>query len=170
MAETLHDLICEHCGKEFQRTSRQLSSSRCKGVKQMFCGRSCSVSYQNKTVGHGEHRSAIEYWLEKRLKEKYPQVEVLYGDKKTIGSELDIYIPAWKVGIELHGRQHYEPIWGEDVLAQTQKNDAEKRNACVKAGINLIEVDMSKMSAMKKDPEFLRICEEVYAIFDQRVL
>ena len=166
---TMFEFICSECAQEFSREKRQVSSSIAKNVKNYFCSRSCSVSFNNKHYGHGEHRSAIEYWLESRIKEKYPQVEVLFGDKKTIGSELDIYIPAWKVGIELQGRQHYEPIWGEDILAQTQKNDAEKRKACIEAGIHLIEVDMSKMAAMKRDPEFLRICEEVYGVFESRI-
>jgi hypothetical protein len=166
---TMFEFICTNCAQEFSREKRQVSSSIAKNVKNYFCGRSCSVTYQNKTVGHGEHRSAIEYWLESRIKEKYPQIEVLFGDKKTIGSELDIYIPSINTAIELQGRQHYEPIWGQDILDQTQKNDVEKRNACAKAGIKLIEVDMSKMTAMKRDPEFLRICEEVYGVFDSIV-
>lgn len=163
---TYLDFICSECAQEFSREKRQVSSSIAKKVKNFFCSRSCSVTFQNKHIGHGEHRSAIEYWLEQRIKEKYPNVTVLFGDKKTIGSELDIFFPKHKIAIELQGRQHYEPIWGEDILAQTQKNDAEKRKACLEAGIHLIEVDMSKMAAMKKDPEFLRICEEVYGIVE----
>lgn len=164
---TILEFICTNCAQEFQREKRQVSSSIAKNVKNYFCGRSCSVSYQNKTVGHGEHRSFIEKWLESRIKEKYPNMEVLYGDKKTIGSEIDIYLPVHKIGIELQGKQHYEPIWGQDILEQTQKNDEQKRIAAKEKGINLIEIDMRNLGSYKRDPEFVRICEEVYSILDK---
>ena len=169
MAETMHELVCEECGVEFTRSSRQLSSSRCKGVKNFFCTRSCGVSFNNKHYGHGDKRSFIEKWLESRIKEKFPGLLVKYNDKETIGSELDMFIPLFNLAIELQGKAHYENVWGQDILEATQKNDEEKRRVCKEKGIELIEINMSKMNAVKRDPEFMKITDQVFSLIDGRL-
>lgn len=166
---TMIEFVCTHCAKEFSREKRQVSSSIAKGVKNYFCGRSCSVSYQNKTVGHGNARSFIEKWLEGRIKEKWPTLEVLYNDKTTIGSELDIFIKSFNLGIELQGKTHYQVIYNQEVLDRTQANDELKRKVCKEKGIELIEIDMSKMNSIKKDPEFIKIVEQVFNIIQNKI-
>ena len=166
---TIHDLICFYCGSEFQREQRQVSSSLCKNVKNFFCTRSCSVSHQNKTVGHGEHRSFIEKWLQSRISEKWPSLEVSYNNKSTIGSELDLWFPSLNLAIELNGKTHYQVIYNEEVLRKTQKNDEEKRQKCKEKGIELLEVDMSKMNSIKRDPEFMKIVDLVFDAIQSRV-
>jgi len=79
-------------------------------------------------------------FIEPRLIEYYPKLEIEFN-KKTIGSELDIYIPELSLGFEINGAFHYDIIFGERVLEHTQRNDAEKRNLCKKAGIKLVEID-----------------------------
>ena len=58
------------------------------------------------------------------------------------GLELDIWIPACRIGIEYQGEQHFQSIghWGGDKkLIEQQARDDRKRQICAKEGITLIE-------------------------------
>ena len=55
--------------------------------------------------------------------------------------ELDFYIPSKKIAIECQGIQHFEPInfWGgSKKLEYIKKLDEDKKNKCLKEGIELI--------------------------------
>lgn len=56
--------------------------------------------------------------------------------------ELDIHIPALKLGIEYMGKQHYEPIeffGGQLGLEKTKARDEKKRRTCRKHGLEVID-------------------------------
>lgn len=61
--------------------------------------------------------------------------------------EIDIWISELQLGIEYQGEQHYPEAFrvgmfgGEDESKSLHKRDAEKREACAKAGILLLEFD-----------------------------
>ena len=160
---TIIEFICTNCANEFSREKRQVSSSIAKNVKNYFCSRSCNVSYNNKHKDHGDMRSSIEIWIEGRVRELFPQLEVHFNRKDAIEAELDIYVPSLRLAFEVNGRSHYEPIWGEDVFSKTLLNDQAKVEACKRLGIELIVVDAGKFSAIKKDPNFEKI---VYSVID----
>lgn len=53
--------------------------------------------------------------------------------------ELDLYIPSLGIAFEYQGQQHYQKsIFGDK--GEQQIRDSEKKEACKKAGITLIEV------------------------------
>ena len=59
--------------------------------------------------------------------------------------EIDHYLQKHKIGFEVQGIQHYEPIdyWGgEEELAVTKERDRLKRTLCEKRGVRLIEYDL----------------------------
>lgn len=59
------------------------------------------------------------------------------------GLELDIWIPAHRLGIEYQGQQHYKAIsaWGgESALVTLQERDRRKRAMCQDHGVALLEV------------------------------
>lgn len=59
-----------------------------------------------------------------------------------VRQELDIYVPAIKLGIEYQGIQHYKPITlfgGDEGLKYRKDLDQRKRELCAKNGIKLIE-------------------------------
>ena len=87
--------------------------------------------------------------MEDQLKIIYPELEILYCDKTTINSELDIYIPSLKLAFELNGIFHYEPIYGESRLNQIQNNDNRKFQACIENGIELCIIDTSQHKYVK---------------------
>ncbi|MBN4050257.1 hypothetical protein JYT28_00715 [Desulfobulbus sp. AH-315-M07] len=60
--------------------------------------------------------------------------------------ELDVFVPARNIGFEYQGEQHFIaiPFWGgEAALRQQQNRDQEKRRACKRLGIRLVEVHYS---------------------------
>jgi hypothetical protein len=114
-----------------------------------FCSRSCSATYNNTHKTKGNRRSKLEKWLEEQLTVLYLELEILYSNKTTINSELDIYIPSLKLAFELNGIFHYEPIYGEDKLNQIQNNDNRKFQACLEKGIELCIIDTSQHKYVK---------------------
>lgn len=82
----------------------------------------------------------------------FSPLEVLhrYRGKELQGLELDIWVPALRLGIEYQGEQHYKEIkaWGGlDGLKIRKANDARKRQLCAEAGYNLVEfVHSEKLS------------------------
>lgn len=73
--------------------------------------------------------------------------DYIYREKSLPGiSEIDIYIPKLKVGIECQGKQHFEPVDfnGEGIDAATEnftkqvERDRKKKNECEKQGIRLL--------------------------------
>ena len=134
---------CNHCNVPY-RANKSISK---------FCSGSC----RSKSLGLHEHahnksglsRSKIELYIEKKLTDDFPKLEIKFNDKKTIGSELDIYFPTLKLGIELNGIFHYIPVYGQDVLDKTQNRDKQKIQKCADLNINLIIVDLGNCGFTK---------------------
>jgi len=139
-------LNCLNCNKSFFRALTYIKKSKSKNY---FCSKSCSATYNNLHKKYGVRRSKLEKWLEQQLNELYSNLEILYNDKSTINSELDIYIPSLKLAIEINGIFHYEPIFGESKLQQIQNNDQRKHQACYEQGIEILWIDTSSLKYFK---------------------
>ena len=139
--------ICANCGKTISVKPSCLSKSK---SGNHFCCKSCSVTYNNKHKKYGTRRSKLEEYLEKKLTELYPELEIKYNSKEEICSELDIYIPKYKLAFELNGIFHYEPIFGLDRLQKTQKNDINKFQLCQENNISLCVIDTSSLKYFKE--------------------
>lgn len=129
---------CQLCKNEFYKRNLEIKKS-----PNNFCSKSCAAIFNNKNKTHGTRRSKLEIYLEQKLKEIYPNLEILFNSKKAINSELDIYIPSLKLAFELNGIFHYEPIFGNKKLNQTQNNDSNKFQKCQEKGISLCIIDTS---------------------------
>ena len=136
--------IVKPCGNCGNLVIRNISSSKTKSGN-VFCTHSCSATYSNTHKTTGCRRSKLEKWLERRLTELYPELDIHFNRKDTIKSELDIYIPALKTAFELNGIFHYEPIYGSDKLNQIQNNDSRKIQTCLEQGIELCIIDITDM-------------------------
>lgn len=149
---------CKHCGKEFFKRLGQI-----KKTKNHFCNHSCSATYHNTHKNYGSRRSKLEIYLQEKLMLKYPNTQILYNDKSTINSELDIFIPSLFLAFELNGIFHYEPIYGEKKLQQIKNNDSRKFQACLQKNIELCIIDTSELKYFKKDKadKFLKIIENI---------
>jgi very-short-patch-repair endonuclease len=131
--------------------------------KNNFCSSSCAAIYNNTHKTYGTRRSKLEKYLEEKLKEKYPKLDIHFNRKDAINSELDIYIPSLKLAFELNGIYHYEPIHGPEKLASVQNNDQRKFQACLERGIELCIIDTSSIKHFKENKanKFLNIIIEI---------
>jgi len=138
-------LSCKTCNKDI--TKKPCDKKR---TNNDFCSKSCAAKHNKNVHPNGSNRSKFEIWIETRLTELYPNLEIHYNRKDAINSELDIYIPSLKLAVELNGIYHYEPIWGEEKLKYTQNNDQRKFQACLENKIELCIIDSSKISYIKE--------------------
>lgn len=153
---------CFNCGKPVFRQPCEINHIKNKHNR-AFCNQSCSAIYNNAHKSHGTTVSKLELWLQSQLSILYPELEILYNDKTTINSELDIYIPSLKLAFELNGIFHYEPIYGQETLDRIQNNDDRKFQACIERGIKLCIIDSSgqKRFTEKSSIPFLSIITNI---------
>ncbi len=135
------DTNCKECGKDITvafYTWKKNKNNNC------FCGYSCCAKFNNKNKATGYNRSKMEIYLEAKIKEKYPLLNMICNDNKALsGLELDFYFPDLKLGIELNGITHYEPIYGLDRFTRSQDSDKRKMIGCFELGIELAVIDIS---------------------------
>lgn len=141
---SMQNVSCVNCGTTFKKKPSEIQRS-----PNHFCSKSCSGTYNNKNKKYGIRRSKLEVWLEEQLTILYPELEVHYNRKDTIGSELDIFIPSLNLAVELNGIFHYEPIFGVNKLQKIQENDQSKTKACIEHKIDLCIIDVSAFKHFK---------------------
>jgi hypothetical protein len=139
------------------------SNSEIKKHSNHFCCKSCAATYNNKNKQTGTRRSKLEVWLEEKLISIYPNLDIHFNRKDTIGSELDIYIPSMNLAFEMNGIFHYEPIFGQDKLEQIQNNDSNKFQKCQEKNISLCLIDTSgqKRFTEKSSQKYLDIITQI---------
>jgi len=137
---------CSCCNTVYFRTPSQLKKSKSGNG---FCSQSCAATYNNTHKTTGTRISKLEVWIQSKLDELYPNLEIHYNRKEAINSELDIYIPLLNLAFELNGVFHYEPIFGVDKLQKIQENDQSKSKACYDAKIDLCIIDTSNQKYVK---------------------
>lgn len=138
-------VTCKECGKSFTKYLSEIERS-----PNHFCSRSCSAKYGNKHKKFGTTRSKLEKYIEKQLTNIYPNLTILFNDRKIINSELDIYIPSLNLAFEINGIFHYEPIFGQEKLDKIQSNEKYKIQTCLKNNIELYIIDTSQQKSFKE--------------------
>lgn len=91
-----------------------------------------------------------EFWKSEtelfyKIKEMFSGEEIIqHGQPLWLGEQhLDIYFPIKNIGIEYHGRQHFEPIdffGGEEGFKKNVERDQRKKKLCEKHSCHLIIV------------------------------
>lgn len=140
-------LNCSNCKKEINRTPAQIKDSK---SNNHFCSKSCAAQYNNTHKTKGNRRSKLEIYLEQKLTELYPKLYIDYNKTNAINSELDIYIPSFKLAFQLNGIFHYEPIYGKEKLNRIQNNDNRKFQACAEKEIELCIIDTTSQKYFKE--------------------
>jgi len=93
-------------------------------------------------VGEGWVSETLLY---KRLANEFPETPVIqHGSPHWLGRQhLDIWFPDWRLAVEYHGIQHFEPVeffGGEEVFKSTQERDARKARLCEQNSATLFVV------------------------------
>lgn len=138
---------CKNCKLIFNKKLKHINKTT-----NHFCTKSCASKYNSthrKPRIKGTVRSKLEVYIEEQLTNLYPNLEIHYNKRDTIGMELDIYIPSLNIAFELNGIFHYEPIYGKDKLERTIINDLSKSKACHEAKIDLCVIDTSQQKYVK---------------------
>ncbi|MCX6096742.1 MAG: hypothetical protein NT125_08575 [Candidatus Bipolaricaulota bacterium] len=97
-------------------------------------------------VGEGWVSETLLSMLVSRL---LPESEMLRHQRPEWleGLELDIYLPALRLGIEYQGQQHFHPVeaWGgKSAPARVRLHDARKAELCRAADVILVTVDYTE--------------------------
>lgn len=135
--EKVVSVECKNCKKNF---SKPLSAVK-RTNNNNFCSRSCSATHNNKNKSTGTRVSKLEKYVQVKLTELFPLLDIKYNNVSCIQSELDIYIPSLNLAFELDGIFHSVPIYGEERFKRQKANDILKNEKCHNLGINLIRID-----------------------------
>lgn len=157
------DSIIEYDKYRQKESDKRYQFKRGKSNYKFFCSSSCAATFNNTHKTTGIRKSKLESYLETKLTELYPNLEIDFNKKCAIDSELDIYIPKLKIAFELNGILHYEPIYGEEKLSQILKNDSRKIKACLDKDIELhiIDVTQQKYFRVKTSLPYLKIITDI---------
>lgn len=132
--------LCEECQIPIMVRKWQYDN-----YNHFFCSYHCSAKFRAKNKKTGDNRSKIEEFIELKIKEKFPDLILLTNDRQLLnGLELDFYFPSLKIGIELNGITHYEPIYGIDRLTRSKDSDKRKMILCNEIGIELAVINISQ--------------------------
>jgi hypothetical protein len=158
-------LICTQCSTivSYEKAKDRIRNRRFKEYNNIFCSKSCAAKYNNTHKKTGNRRSKLEIWLESKLIDLYPDLEIHFNRKDAINSELDIFFPTLKLAFELNGIYHYEPIHGIELLTRIKSNDNRKFQACIEQDIELCIIDASSLSYFKEQnaQPFLSIIQNI---------
>lgn len=145
LRDTRIEIPCNNCGKIIKKQIRMT-----KKFKFSYCSQSCAAIYHNKHKTGGGLRSRMEKYIEQRLKNDYPYLNILLNDRLTVGIELDFFIPSMKLAFEINGIFHYEPIFSTESFEKIQNRDKQKMIRCYEQNIELCVIDISKFGYYKE--------------------
>lgn len=147
---------CMRCGKKLVRLKCKIKPSG-----RIFCGYSCMAKWNMSHKTKSYRRSKLEMYIEKRLREEFPDLKIEFNNRIQIKSELDIFFPDLKLAFELNGIFHYEPIFSPEHLQSVQNNDERKFQACLEQGIELCVIDTSGQKKASQMEKYYLIVKEI---------
>lgn len=125
--QTQIQVSCKTCGKEFMKHQCYIKRS-----DHDFCSVECSAK-------HPVRESKAEKMFAEILRDK--QITFIRNDRHVLRPlEIDFYFPEFDLAVEINGPQHYQPIYGEDILEKQKSRDRKKRRICKKKGIRFKSV------------------------------
>ena len=136
--------------------------------KRKFCDGKCRNIFNNKFICGT--RSKAEAILEEKIKREFPQLKVVFNDRKILdGLELDVYFPTLKFAIEWNGVFHYKEI-KRDLLEKNQIKDKLKIDKCKNLGIELMVIEDLTSNPKFVSKEIDKIVETISNRAEMRVI
>lgn len=78
----------------------------------------------------------LNFLLSNNFKVDFHKEQILSNTKL----QLDLFIPATSIAIEVDGPSHFLPVWGDDALAKNIKYDNKKSGLIIGKGLKLIRI------------------------------
>ena len=157
---------CAQCQKLIRKIPAQIRQTK----HNVFCSKSCAALYNNKHKHRGTRRSKLEVFIEKRLRLEFSRIELQCNTHHVIDMELDFYFPELRLAMELNGIFHYKPIYRQEKLRRVQELDRQKLRRCLKAGIRLFVIDISRVTHLTQaaQEECWEVVKELVTSFQRR--
>jgi hypothetical protein len=171
--EKVLGLTCSLCNSDLPARSKNHVGKNKNNL--FFCNKNCYMEYVSifkpKWLGGARkatRRSKIELEVEEFLKSNLKEISIEFNNRtKLNGLEIDIFLPDFSFGIELDGIFHFQPILGEEIFSKTQERHIRKVNLCDLLGLEIIYLDITKVT--RKKDERIKLCEEVLSIIKDRL-
>lgn len=156
-SSTLIPLECNNCKKKFHVKKATIVAVD-KGMNKRdlsFCHKACKTKKVDKIKRaiKNKTKSKPEMMLLTEIIKDFAYLQVHISDRTTLASglELDVYLPEKEIAVEVNGITHYQPIYGEDKLERTQRNDKLKRKEAQQMGIRLLTIDVHMIGSRSMD-------------------
>ena len=92
------------------------------------------------------NRSQAEQICIDLLRFHFKKLIILPNDRTAIKRELDVYLPEYKIAIEIDGIFHQRVVFSEESFEATKRNDLKKTIKCQEAGIKLFRITLPEDS------------------------
>jgi very-short-patch-repair endonuclease len=82
--------------------------------------------------------------------------------------QIDIFLPAANIAIEIDGPSHFEPVWGTQALQRNKKYDNKKTGLILGKGLSLIRIKQTKdFSKSRAQIVYAKLIEQIRYLNDQ---
>lgn len=137
LKKSIWTMVCPH-GHVFKKTGHRISKNFFT-QNTMTCPICWKPSLEEERV-----RALIESHFQKKFKTIHPNW--LINPDTNCPMELDMYCKELKIAVEYNGIHHYEPIYGEERLIETQNKDLLKKQMCEQLGVKFITIKCNTKS------------------------
>tara|TARA_R100000808_G_scaffold24059_2_gene54505 strand:+ start:12407 stop:13171 length:765 start_codon:yes stop_codon:yes gene_type:complete len=78
--------------------------------------------------------------------------------------QIDLYLPTYKVAIEVDGPSHFKPVWGQENLARNIKADQQKTGLILQSNLVMVRIKQDKSLTQR----YMRtILQKLLGLLDQ---
>lgn len=101
----------------------------------------------------------------------YQLLQAYLYNLELYGMEIDIFLPEWRVGIEVQGLQHYRPVefftrGDNQVFYDQQWRDSRKVQLCREQGVTLYHLDIFDLTQARFEP-FIKQLMKDHGLLEQ---
>lgn len=84
--------------------------------------------------------------------------------------QIDIFLPAANIAIEVDGPSHFEPVWGNQALQRNKKYDDKKSGLILGKGLSLIRIKQTKdFSKSRAQIVYTKLIEQIKYLNNQTI-